>query len=108
MFSASSTPVRLAAATKGATLQRFARVNIVVVSMEPHRLYIGGEFVAARAPGTLTFIDPSTTEIIATVPDAGADDVDRAVGAARAAFDDGRWKDATAQDRGRVLFKLAN
>ncbi len=76
--------------------------------MEPHRLYIGGEFVAARAPGTLTVIDPSTTEIIATVPDAGADDVDRAVGAARAAFDDGRWKDATAQDRGRVLFKLAN
>jgi len=41
------------------------------------------------------------------VPDAGTGDVTRAVAAARAAFDGGPWKDATAQDRGRVLFKLA-
>jgi len=45
--------------------------------------------------------------VIARVPDAGADDVARAVQAARAAFDEGPWKDTTAQDRGRVLFKLA-
>src|SRR5438093_9864478 len=44
---------------------------------------------------------------MARVPDAGAADVARAVQAARAAFDDGPWKDMTAQDRGRVLFKLA-
>jgi len=72
-----------------------------------HALYINGEFVPSDAPGTLDVIDPSTTEVIARVPDASARDVDRAVAAARHAFDEGPWKDATAQDRGRVLFKLA-
>ena len=70
-------------------------------------LYINGEFVAPTASATLDVIDPSTTEVIARVPDASPADVHRAVQAARAAFDDGPWKDATAQDRGRVLFELA-
>jgi betaine-aldehyde dehydrogenase len=73
-----------------------------------HLLYINGEFVAPEASATLDVIDPSTTEVIARVPDAGAADVARAVQAARGAFDQGPWKDATAQDRGRVLYKLAN
>ena len=55
----------------------------------------------------LDVIDPATTEVIARVPDGSAADTGRAVTAARAAFDHGSWKDATAQDRGRVLFKLA-
>jgi betaine-aldehyde dehydrogenase len=75
--------------------------------MQPHRLYINGEFVAPRSSAVLDVIDPSTSEVIAQCPDAGAEDVDRAVRAARAAFDDGPWKEATAQDRGRALFKLA-
>ncbi len=53
-------------------------------------------------------IDPSTEEVIAEIPDANAADVDRAVAAARAAFDSGPWSQTTAQDRGRVLFKLAD
>ena len=75
--------------------------------MKSQLLYINGEFVEASSAATLDVIDPATTEVIARVPDAGAADVDRAVKAARAAFDQGPWKDATAQDRGRVLFKLA-
>ena len=75
--------------------------------MKTHSLYINGEFVAPEATATLDVIDPSTTEVIARVPDAGAADVARAVQAARTAFDSGPWKDTTAQDRGRVLFKLA-
>ena len=71
------------------------------------RLYINGEFVAAEASATLDVIDPSTTAVIGRVPDANAADVSKAIGAARAAFDDGPWKDTTAQDRGRVLFELA-
>jgi betaine-aldehyde dehydrogenase len=70
-------------------------------------LYIDGEFVNASSTATIDVIDPSTTDVIARVPDAGAADIDRAVKAARTAFDSGPWKDATAQDRGRVLFKLA-
>jgi len=72
-----------------------------------YRLYIDGEFVEPTTSERLDVIDPSTSEVIARVPAAGEADVDRAVRAARAAFDRGPWKDATAQDRGRVLFKLA-
>ena len=75
--------------------------------MKSQLLYINGEFVAASSAAALDVIDPATTEVIARVPDANAADVGRAVKAARAAFDHGAWKDATAQDRGRVLFKLA-
>ena len=70
-------------------------------------LYINGEFVAPRSSATLDVIDPATTEVIGRVPDASAADVDRAVRAARVAFDEGPWKDTTAQERGRVLFRLA-
>jgi betaine-aldehyde dehydrogenase len=75
--------------------------------MKTYQLYINGEFVAPRTTATIDVIDPATTEVIAKVPDGSAADVDRAVAAARAAFDEGPWKDTTAQDRGRVLFKLA-
>jgi len=83
--------------------------NIVVVSgaVKPYQLYINGQYVDAASSATVDVIDPSTTEVIAKTPDANAQDVDAAVRAARAAFDTGPWKDATAQDRGRVLFKLA-
>ncbi len=76
--------------------------------METKRLYINGAFVAADAPATIDVVDPSNGDVIARTPDAGAADVDRAVRAARAAFDDGPWQGATAQERGRILFNLAN
>src|SRR6266849_691014 len=75
--------------------------------MKTYPLYINGEFVSPEASATLEVIDPSTADVIARVPDAGAADVARAVRTARAAFDAGPWKDTTAQDRGRVLFTLA-
>jgi len=71
------------------------------------QLYINGANASAEATATLDVIDPSTQEVIARVPDAGRSDVARAVASARAAFDEGPWKDATAQDRGRALFALA-
>jgi betaine-aldehyde dehydrogenase len=75
--------------------------------MKTYQLYINGEFVTPSSSASLDVIDPSSCDVIARVPDAGRADVDRAVGAARAAFDDGPWKTTTAQDRGRILFKLA-
>jgi betaine-aldehyde dehydrogenase len=71
------------------------------------QLYINGQFVPPGSSSTIDVVDPSTAEVIARVPDAAESDVDRAVRAARAAFDEGPWRDATAQDRGRLLFKLA-
>jgi betaine-aldehyde dehydrogenase len=75
--------------------------------VKPHSLYINGEFVPSETTNWLDVIDPSTTETMARVPDASPRDVDRAVAAARQAFDEGPWRASTAQDRGRVLFKLA-
>src|SRR5215475_11826068 len=75
--------------------------------MKTYQLYINGEFVAPTTTATIDVIDPATTEVIAKALDASSADVDRAVKAARAAFDEGPWKNTTAQDRGRVLLKLA-
>jgi betaine-aldehyde dehydrogenase len=78
-----------------------------VIRLDTYRHYINGEFVASDGGAMRDVIDPSTDTVIAHAPDATASDVDRAVRAARAAFDEGPWRDTTAQDRGRILFKLA-
>jgi betaine-aldehyde dehydrogenase len=77
--------------------------------MESYSLYLDGGFVdpRSRSGETIDVINPATREVIGRVPDASDADVDAAVAAARRAFDTGPWKDATAQDRGRVLFRLA-
>ncbi len=72
-----------------------------------YKNYINGEWVGSASGETFPVYDPSTEEVIAQVAAAGAADVDRAVKAARAAFDGGPWPTTTAQDRGRILFKLA-
>jgi betaine-aldehyde dehydrogenase len=74
--------------------------------MTPYRMLIDGEWVAAASGRTLEVMDPATGTAMATVPDAQAEDVDRAVKAARRAFEEG-WRDVTAQERGRILFRLA-
>src|SRR5258708_29410259 len=70
-------------------------------------MLINGEFVASKSAKTFPVYDPSTEEVIAQVPDANAEDVNRAVAAAKAAFEEGPWATTTAQERGRVLFRLA-
>jgi len=75
--------------------------------VKTHSLYIDGQFVPSSSANLLDVIDPAKAERLAVVPDAVAADVDRAVAAARRAFDAGPWRETTAQDRGRVLFKLA-
>jgi betaine-aldehyde dehydrogenase len=69
-------------------------------------MLIGGEWVEATSRRTLEVRNPATDEVIAQVPDAGPEDVDAAVRAARRAFEEG-WRDVTAQARGRALFKIA-
>ncbi len=75
--------------------------------MKRYRMYIKGEWVESFRKAYFPVYDPSTEEVIAEVPEADAQDIDRAVGAARAAFDSGPWPQTTAQERGRILFRLA-
>src|SRR5215472_9882408 len=72
-----------------------------------YKNYVNGQWVDGSTKETLSVFDPSTEEVIAHVASANAADVDHAVKAARAAFDSGPWSQTTAQDRGRILFKLA-
>jgi acyl-CoA reductase-like NAD-dependent aldehyde dehydrogenase len=74
----------------------------------PHRLVIGGERPEAADGRTFDTFDPSTGQTIAEVPYAGAADVDRAVRAAREAFDDGRWSGVSAAERTRTMLALAD
>jgi acyl-CoA reductase-like NAD-dependent aldehyde dehydrogenase len=74
----------------------------------PHRLVIGGERPEAADGRTFETFDPSTGRAIAAVPYAGPADVDRAVGAAREAFDDGRWSGIAAAARTRAMLALAD
>src|SRR5436305_8620338 len=79
----------------------------VASEVKTYQLFINGEWVASNSSKTIPVYDPSTEEVIAQVPDANSDDVNRAVAAARAAFDEGPWATTTPQERGRVLFRLA-
>ena len=56
-----------------------------------HRMLIDGKFVHAASGKTLPVYNPATGEVMAQVPEAEAGDVDRAVQAARRAFDEGPW-----------------
>jgi betaine-aldehyde dehydrogenase len=76
------------------------------MTAKSYQMYVGGEWVGAASKQTMDVSDPATEDVIAQVPAAGAADIDRAVQAARAAYTGG-WKEATAQDRGRVLLRLA-
>jgi acyl-CoA reductase-like NAD-dependent aldehyde dehydrogenase len=82
------------------------RPEIALVERLPHRLFIGGQWVDAESDVTFETVDPATGRSLATLPAAGAADVDRAVRAARRAFEDS-WRDGPAAARGRCLIKLA-
>jgi len=71
------------------------------------QLYINGEWADSASGKTFAVYDPATEEVIAQVPDANAEDVNRAVAAAKAAFEEGPWSTTTPQERGRILFRLA-
>ena len=77
-----------------------------VVDLQPsYGLFIGGEFVDGSGEAFKT-INPATEETLAEVAEASADDVDRAVKAARAAYR-GAWGRMSGADRGKYLFRIA-
>jgi phenylacetaldehyde dehydrogenase len=72
------------------------------------QLYIDGRWIDSTGNATIDILDPSTGERIAAQVDATAEDVDRAVRAARTAFDDGRWSGLPPAVRERTLQRLAD
>jgi aldehyde dehydrogenase (NAD+) len=78
----------------------------VVDIRDRYGLFIGGEWVESRDGGTLTTISPATEEPLSQVASAGAADVDRAVVAARRAFER-TWGPMAPSERGKYLFRIA-
>jgi acyl-CoA reductase-like NAD-dependent aldehyde dehydrogenase len=75
--------------------------------VDTYSLYIDGRWIEPRS-GRYDDISPSTEATIAQAPDAGLDDVDAAIDAARRAFDSGPWAAAGPEDRARCLTQLGN
>ena len=71
-----------------------------------HQMFIDGAWTDAASGETLAVINPATEDEIAQVPKGDASDVDRAVGAARRAFE--TWSQSTPQDRSRALHAFAD
>jgi betaine-aldehyde dehydrogenase len=71
-----------------------------------YQLFIDGQWVDAESGKTFATPNPSTGETLAEVAEADKADVDKAVAAARRAFE-GKWSRMSARDRGRLLYKLS-
>jgi phenylacetaldehyde dehydrogenase len=73
-----------------------------------HKLLIDNEWVSAASGKTFPVYNPATGTVLTEVAEADKEDVDRAVRAARRAFDGGPWRKMTASQRSRLLWKLAD
>lgn len=78
------------------------------VEVKLTKLLIDGELVDAVSGKTFPTVDPRTEEVIAQVAEGDEEDVNRAVRAARKAFDEGPWPKMPASQRGEILFKYAD
>src|SRR6202521_5332001 len=76
-------------------------------TLKRHEMFIGGEWTPGTGDETQEVINPATGKVIAHVPKGTEEDVDRAVAAARKAYDE-TWFDTTPRDRSERLLKLAN
>jgi betaine-aldehyde dehydrogenase len=77
--------------------------------MQVHdKLYIGGEWVAPAGTGTIDVISPHSEQVVGRVPDGTAADVDRAVDAARRAFDESDWPRLPVEERLAVVQRFSD
>ncbi|XP_025831008.1 cytosolic 10-formyltetrahydrofolate dehydrogenase [Agrilus planipennis] len=74
----------------------------------PCQLFIDGQFVDSEGGKTFETINPADESVICTVQYASIKDVDKAVKAAKKAFEKGEWSKISARERGQLLFKLAD
>ncbi|XP_050377010.1 aldehyde dehydrogenase family 2 member B4, mitochondrial [Argentina anserina] len=100
--------------SQGRTVSRFStaaateKLITPSVDIEYTRLLINGHFVDSASGKTFPTYDPRTGEVIAHVAEGDAEDVNRAVAAARKAFDEGPWPKMSAYERSRILLRFAD
>jgi phenylacetaldehyde dehydrogenase len=74
----------------------------------PRQLFINGQWCDAASGKTFETPNPATGETLARVAEGGAEDIDRAVRAARRAFEDGPWGRMTPSERGRIIWRIGD
>ena len=75
---------------------------------QPKKLFIGGRWVEAASGKTFDTLNPATGEVLARVAEGGAEDIDRAVAAARTSFDRGTWRELPPAERARMLWQVGD
>lgn len=78
------------------------------LKLPPLGLFIGGTWADAVSGAVLDVLAPASEQVLGTVPEAGARDVDRAVRSAHQQFTDGEWSQLSGAERGRLLWRLAD
>ncbi len=74
----------------------------------PRKMFINNQWVDSASGKTFPVYNPATGEVLAKVAEGDREDINRAVKAARKAFDSGPWSDMTASERGRLIWKLGD
>jgi phenylacetaldehyde dehydrogenase len=78
-------------------------------SSAPHiSLFINGQWADAASGKTFETPNPATGETLARIAEGDAEDINRAVRAARAAFDDGPWSQMSPSERGRIIWRIGD
>ncbi|MBX8687193.1 aldehyde dehydrogenase family protein [Mycobacterium sp. 20091114027_K0903767] len=73
----------------------------------PRQMFVDGQWVDALSEQRFDTVDPATERVLTTVPRSGPEDVERAVAAARRAFETGPWPAMTPAERQRMLWRIA-
>jgi phenylacetaldehyde dehydrogenase len=74
----------------------------------PRKMFINNQWVDSASGKTFPVYNPATGEVLAKVAEGDREDINRAVAAARKAFDSGPWAEMTASERGRLIWKLGD
>jgi aldehyde dehydrogenase (NAD+) len=80
----------------------------IAVPKAPERFFINGRWLDPISKQTLKVVSPATEELLITYPEAGPADIDRAVAAARDAFDNGPWPRMSPAERASYLRRVAD
>ena len=75
--------------------------------LHPGKLFINGQWEDAADGRTIDVVNPATGELLTTVPDGGAADVDRAVAAARASFERKSWRGMDPSKKEKILWDIS-
>jgi len=84
------------------------QINPSQIKISQTKMLIDGKWIDSASGKTFETLNPATGEVIARVAEGDREDVDRAVRAARKAFEEGPWRKMNARERGRCLYRLAD